>query len=132
MNNPKPDFVGSASRRRWAGVTEAADYAACGRTKLWQLMQRGSIFAVHSGGKVVISLDSIDAYYERCEPVAKRPLDLAELSMSAMDLGIALDDSGKPAHEFTALPKDKPPGDAGTRHEPALADVESLNGASHE
>jgi hypothetical protein len=132
MNSLNPDFVGPASQRRWAGVADAAEYAACGLTKFWKMMQSGSIFAVRNGGKIVVDLNSIDAFYEHCEPVAKRLPVLDELSLSAGDLGLALPDSEKFAHESVALPTDNPPSATETRHGPALADVDSFDGGNHE
>jgi hypothetical protein len=122
MNNPKPDLVGSASRR-WAGVADAAEYAACGLTKFWGMMQSGSVIAVRNGGKIVVDLNSIDAFYERCEPVAKRHPGLDELNTAAVALELAVADSGKPAHAPGDNGQDNPPGTTEAHHEPLPPDV---------
>jgi hypothetical protein len=56
---------------RWATRQEALNYSKMGSTTLNSLMQRRRVTAKKLGHKVVVDLNSIDAYYESLPDVSK-------------------------------------------------------------
>ncbi|MET4798061.1 helix-turn-helix domain-containing protein [Bradyrhizobium sp. LB11.1] len=60
---------------RWASVAEAARYARLGKTKTWELIQSGKIFAARIGRLVRCDLNSVDELY-RSNPVVPPTLSL--------------------------------------------------------
>lgn len=67
---------------RWASVTETARYARLGRTKTWDLIQSGDIFATRIGRIVRCDLNSVDDLYKR-NPVAPPSMTADELGLPA-------------------------------------------------
>ncbi|MGY3506317.1 hypothetical protein ACVWYJ_006936 [Bradyrhizobium sp. USDA 4471] len=73
---------------RWANVTETARYARLGRTKTWELIQSGDIFAARIGRVVRCDLNSIDALYRR-NPVVPPSMTADELELGLSAASVA-------------------------------------------
>jgi hypothetical protein len=58
-----PRFPAEDRPHRWATRREGMIYARVGSTKMNELMQSGRIHAKKDGKKVIVDLNSIDAYY---------------------------------------------------------------------
>lgn len=99
---------------RWAGVREAAAYAACGKSKFWAMINQGNVLAVKNGRKVVVSLDSIDDFYRGLPRVGAKALTATDIGLAVASLGSGnLDDLSEAAAalagESTALAGVRPP-----------------------
>ncbi len=125
------------SGHRWAGVREAAAYAACGKSKFWAMINRGDVLAVRNGRKVVVCLNSIDALYRGLPRVGAKALTaeilgfddasdkaalqttdaaLPDFRLTPADLAnMALADAGEPADESAPRPEQDIPADAPKR-----------------
>jgi excisionase family DNA binding protein len=68
----KKDRRPPALRPRVVSVTEAARYIARGRSTVYDLLSRGEIQAIKSGGRTLVILDTLDALLDRCPLVQVR------------------------------------------------------------
>jgi len=55
---------------RWASRQEAMVYARLGSTRFNELMQQRRIVAKKNGGKVIVDLNTVDAFYQSLPDVA--------------------------------------------------------------
>lgn len=60
-------------RPRVVPINVGAVYLGRGRSHVYDLLARGEIEAINSGGRTLLILDSLDAYLDRCPPVQVRP-----------------------------------------------------------
>jgi hypothetical protein len=86
--------MSEVQQHRWAGVREAAAYAACGLSKFWGMINRGDVYAVRHGRKVVVDLHSIDRLYEGLAPIGKRSLTAADIGLPEPDAPLVLQHGG--------------------------------------